>query len=147
MTSIPQLVDALNELREVAIEAGKLKDALHSRKLPSETETPSGWIGVLGFAAAIEKIYSGCERVLELIAKQLDEQPIPKSDDWHRQLLLRMRNEWPGIRPPVLGDETYRLLNDLRSFRHRQRNTYGSASIRPVSTRWQTTRSSCHHCS
>jgi hypothetical protein len=117
MTAPPQLIDAFNELREISAEAGKLEEALNDREIPTETESSAGWIRVLGFAAAIEKIYSGCERVLELVAKQVDGQSIPKSDDWHRQLLLRMKNEWPDIRPAVRGDETYKLLNDLRSFR------------------------------
>lgn len=63
---------------------------------------------------------------MDLIAKQIDKTPIPKSDDWHRQILLRMKNEWPNVRPAVLSEQTYDLLNGLRSFRHRQRNTYGS---------------------
>lgn len=121
-----ELIDAFNELLEVERETEKLQQALSSSTFPSGSGSAEEWIDVLGFASAVEKVYSGCERVLELISKQVDKQAISKSEDWHRQLLLRMRNEWPDVRPPVLSDETFRLLNDLRSFRHRQRNTYGS---------------------
>ncbi len=64
--------------------------------------------------------------MLEIVAKQVDKQPIQDSSDWHRQLLLRMKNDLPGIRAAVLSEETHDLMNGLRSFRHRQRNTYGS---------------------
>ncbi|MBB1249961.1 hypothetical protein H2O14_15535 [Rhizobium sp. G21] len=48
-----------------------------------------------------------------------------RDDGWHATLLRRMHNDYPGIRDRVLSDGTYRALDGLRAFRHRQRNSYG----------------------
>ena len=121
-----KLIDAFNELHEIIGEAEKLQEAITSEESSKQMTDATNWIFIQGFASAIEKIYTGCERVLELVAKQVDMDPIPKSNDWHRQLLLRMKNELSGVRPAVLSASTYKTLNDFRSFRHRQRNSYGS---------------------
>lgn len=50
-----QLVDALNELQEVSLEAKKLEEAIGARGVLADIQTSAGWIEVLGFAAAVEK--------------------------------------------------------------------------------------------
>ena len=56
------------------------------------------WIHTVGVAATIEKMYSGCERVLLLIASRVDRSPIPRDDGWHAALLNRMVEPFPGVR-------------------------------------------------
>jgi hypothetical protein len=57
------LIDAANELAEVAIETSKLVEALALiRNSPDMFADTMGWLAVQGVASAVEKIYSGCER-------------------------------------------------------------------------------------
>jgi hypothetical protein len=49
---------------------------------------------------------------------------VDDSTQWHTLLLRRMTLNVPGIRPSVIGQETFRLLDELRRFRHLFRNAY-----------------------
>ena len=39
-------------------------------------------------------------------------------------LLQRMAEELPGVRPPVLSKDSLQILDRLRAFRHRERDSY-----------------------
>lgn len=80
---------------------------------------------VMGLAGAIDSLYSGCERVLSLIAARIDRAPIGKSGAWHAELIERMADSYED-RPAVLAVDTRELLDSYRSFRHRVRSNYGS---------------------
>jgi hypothetical protein len=122
-----RLSNAFMELEATNVEAANLVTALALAKENPEMLTGSwGWITALGFASAIEKIYLGCERALDVIAKQVDREPIVRNASWHRELLVRMSSPFGQIRPAVLSAATAEGLDQLRSFRHRARNTYGS---------------------
>ena len=43
---------------------------------------------------------------------------------WHRELLLQLASEVPGIRPAVISDALLRELDQYRGFRHVVRNIY-----------------------
>lgn len=57
-------------------------------------------------------------RISRLFENHLD------SQQWHKELLQKMRVEVPGVRQAVLSRETYRLLDELRRFRHFKRYYY-----------------------
>jgi len=119
-------VDIENEFRVLGQEAELLAEALQGLQDREFHETAAQrWIETAGVAAAVEKIYSGCERVLLLIAKHVDGAPIDKADAWHATLLNRMVNAYPGVRLPVLSEDCKSTLDRFRSFRHRVRNNYG----------------------
>jgi hypothetical protein len=61
---------------------------------------------------------SYCLRVAKFFENGLE------GESWHRELLRRMTLEIPSLRPALLNEETYRLIDDLRSFRHLFRNLY-----------------------
>ena len=42
-------------------------------------------------------------------------------EQWHRDLLDKMRLRIPDIREPVISDETFALLDEFRRFRHFKR--------------------------
>ena len=53
--------------------------------------------------------------------------PILRNDEpasWHAELLLRMKARMGGSRESVLSDESIRLLDELRRFRHITRHNY-----------------------
>jgi hypothetical protein len=60
-----------------------------------------------------------------LIASEVDHAHVAHTEGWHTSLLKRIANPFPGVREAVISDATYTILDHLRSFRHRERNTYG----------------------
>ena len=49
---------------------------------------------------------------------------IDDSTQWHALLLKRMSVEIPDVRPAVISQNTYLMLDELRRFRHLFRNAY-----------------------
>lgn len=71
----------------------------------------------------VSQLYSGCENIFKNIARTF-ENNIDK-ERWHRSLLERMKIEIKDIRPAmILSEESFKYLNELRSFRHYFRNAY-----------------------
>lgn len=52
------------------------------------------------------------------------EQSVPLGEDWHRELLLQMNVEVPGVRPAVLSAESVEALDEYPRFLHVVRNVY-----------------------
>lgn len=76
---------------------------------------------VLGYY--IHVLYGLFENLFVQIAEQFGNN-IADTAQWHTQLLKRMTLDIKPIRPPVISQETYICLNELRSFRHLFRNAY-----------------------
>lgn len=74
-------------------------------------------------ALNLHGFYSGLERIFELIAVNIDGNR-PGGQNWHQELLMQMNVEMPELRPAVISDSSYEMLNDYRGFRHVVRNTY-----------------------
>ena len=74
-------------------------------------------------ALNLHGFYAGLERLLEIIADGVD-QAKPAGAHWHDDLLRQMGAEVPGVRPPVLSQETRERLDRYRGFRHVVRNVY-----------------------
>ncbi len=74
-------------------------------------------------ALNLHGFYSGLERLFELIARHVDGL-LPGGEMWHRDLLHRMTQEVDGIRPAVISQESGKVLDELRRFRHLVRNVY-----------------------
>jgi archaellum component FlaC len=119
-------VDLDNDIKEIAAEVEMLSLALDTHIATKQNLAPHmSWLAIGGLASGVEKVYSGCERVMAAIASKIDDSPVPHDGGWHATLLRRMHNEFPGVRNQVISDETYRALDGMRAFRHRERNTYG----------------------
>jgi hypothetical protein len=76
-------------------------------------------------ALNLHGFYNGIERVLELIAVDLDG-AILGGDAWYTELLRQVELEVPSLRPAVISSETRRRLDEYRRFRHRLRNIYAA---------------------
>ena len=74
-------------------------------------------------ALKLHNFYTGCERIFQIIASELNG-GLPSGYDWHRRLLTRMSTE-QDHRPAVLSKENARLLEEYLGFRHVVRNIYG----------------------
>ncbi len=76
-------------------------------------------------AYQIHNLYNAAEDLLNLVAEYFENQ-IGHSARWHIRLLRRMSHDIPGVRPRLLSQESYELLNALRSFRHFFRHAYSA---------------------
>lgn len=118
-------VDIENELTDIEREVAMLSDAVSIYAHGPKDDPAWAWVVVQGPASGVEKIYSGCERVMAMIAADIDDAPVSHHDGWHAALLKRVAHAFPGVRDAVISDQTHQALDVLRSFRHRQRNSYG----------------------
>ncbi len=120
-------VDVQNEIRDIRREADHL-DQLLTRlgDLPLPGDSQTAWEVAHVCASAVEKIYTGFERVMARIASEVDRAPVAHTEFWHASLLKRMANSFPDVRPAVISEDLCRGLDRLRAFRHRERNTYGA---------------------
>lgn len=78
---------------------------------------------VAAAALDLHGFYAGIERLLELIANEVDGVQ-PTGRRWHRDLLAQMSLAVPGVRPVVLSSETGMALTQYLDFRHVVRNVY-----------------------
>jgi hypothetical protein len=122
----PLLIDVFNEVDEVETEAAKLEEALVIIDRLEMQRDVVGWVLVQGVASVVEKVYGGYENAMQRIASSVDGNRVQHVDGWHVALLRRMSRPYQDIRPPFLKSDTLEILNALRAFRHRERNTYGS---------------------
>lgn len=85
-------------------------------------------------------IYSCFEDQFLKIAKVFENR-VENPASWHRELLERMQLVVEGVRPRVLGRPAFRLLNELRGFRHVFRSSYSfeldEERVRLVLRRWE----------
>lgn len=68
-------------------------------------------------------IYSCFEDIFFKIAK-LFENKVENPASWHKELLERMRIDIRDVRPKVIGDDIYPMLDEMRRFRHVFRSSY-----------------------
>jgi hypothetical protein len=74
-------------------------------------------------ALNLHGFYSGIEKLFEIIANNIDKSPLTGAT-WHRDLLQKMTEEMPGLRPAVINPRWLPQLDELRRFRHLVRNVY-----------------------
>ncbi len=86
--------------------------------------TPDNPTRLESVAYQIHNLYNAVEDLLKLVAAYFENQ-ITDTTRWHSALLQRMTQEVPGIRPALLSEECYLILNGLRGFRHFFRHAYG----------------------
>jgi hypothetical protein len=75
-------------------------------------------------ASVLHDLYTGFERIFIRIADEIGG-GIPKSDQWHRELLRDMALEMPELRPQVISRKLHDSLLPYLRFRHLFRNVYG----------------------
>lgn len=75
-------------------------------------------------------IYSCLEDIFFKIAKVFENR-VENPSSWHRELLDRMRISVRNVRPQVIGDDSFSLLDEMRRFRHVFRSSYMFSLKRP----------------
>jgi hypothetical protein len=74
-------------------------------------------------AYKLHNFYTGCERIFQIAASELNG-ALPTGYDWHKRLLERMALPHEG-RPPLISTQTAQSLEKYLAFRHVVRNIYG----------------------
>jgi hypothetical protein len=75
------------------------------------------------FSLKTQRLYTAVEDLLKSTAKCF-ENHIEDSSKYHFELLRRMATEVPGIRPVFISENSLKILDKLRSFRHFIRHAY-----------------------
>lgn len=111
--------DVLKELENIKVLETEYAKITHMLTLPAE-QVSNYDRGAIGYI--LHSFYNGCENIFNAIARFFENEVGPQF--WHKDLLKRMCLDISGIRPRVIDDELYRLLDDFRAFRHKFRHLY-----------------------
>jgi uncharacterized protein YutE (UPF0331/DUF86 family) len=74
-------------------------------------------------AYQLHNLYCAFEDLSKIVA-DFFENHIEESAHYHRALLWRMKMPIEGVRPALLSETSYKLLDSLRAFRHVFRHAY-----------------------
>jgi hypothetical protein len=80
-------------------------------------------VEVEGLGKYVHDYVNGLEDLFVRISKKID-QDVPAGPHWHRDLILRMAKEIPGVRPPVIDEGLKAVLFEYAGFRHVFRHSY-----------------------
>ncbi|MFM7881621.1 MAG: hypothetical protein ACKO8H_07195, partial [Microcystis panniformis] len=106
-----KILQALQQLEIFLRELSNQSDVMYQNAL------------INSIALNLHGVYTGIERIFEVIAKKID-QRFPTGDKWHRDLLEQMSVDIPRVRKAVITEETRLILDELRRFRHLVRSAY-----------------------
>lgn len=119
-----------DELRELALdietEVGRLRQlSLEIQQVQAEIARDPARAALFyeNLAFKLHNFYTGCERIFDTVASELNG-AAPSGFDWHKRLLERMGAERQG-RPALLSRDTVQALREYLAFRHVVRNVYG----------------------
>lgn len=84
----------------------------------------ASWENGYVFALKTQQLFTALEDLFKQIAKAF-ENHIEDLGSYHRELLIRMSTTIPNIRPALLSNESFVLLDKIRAFRHFIRHGYG----------------------
>lgn len=115
------LVDVENELRFISKEIDILKRKKEKINVEKDPENLDSHIKAI--ALTLHSIYTGYEKILEIIVKGIDGD-VPTAVDYHTALLKRASYAIPEVRPEIISEETFSLFNVLRGYRHKLRRIY-----------------------
>ena len=112
---IADIKDDLNSLKKI-----KSDYDLYMKKIDSDSVPDHFDKMIIGYL--MHNFYSGCENIFLNIAKVFENNIDQQS--WHKSILKRMKLDIDDIRPAVISNELFKLLDDFRAFRHVFRHIY-----------------------
>ncbi|BER91420.1 hypothetical protein [Atrimonas thermophila] len=74
-------------------------------------------------AYQLHNLYCTYEDLFKIVARSF-ENSIEDPSKYHAEPLKRIKMEIEGVRPALISEESFKLLNSLRGFRHFFRHTY-----------------------
>ncbi len=112
---IAEMEDQLKEIDRLFDRVGLKSESLHREPENDDVRDSLGY--------TLHNLYCAYEDLFQLVADFFENQ-IEPSGGYHTRLLRRMRMEIEGVRPRLISDESFRLLDELRGFRHVFRHAY-----------------------
>jgi len=88
-----------------------------------ERRRGEGEANLESLAYQLHNLYCAFEDLLKIVA-DFFENHIDDSAHYHSALLWRMKTPIEGVRPALLSETSYKLLDSLRAFRHVFRHAY-----------------------
>jgi uncharacterized protein YutE (UPF0331/DUF86 family) len=88
-----------------------------------ERRRGEGEANLESLAYQLHNLYCAFEDLFKIVADTFENR-IEERARYHRELLWRMRIPIEGVRPALLSEESYKLLDSLRAFRHVFRHAY-----------------------
>lgn len=76
-----------------------------------------------GLAFWLHNLYCAFEDIFKMVADTF-ENSVDSRERYHAALLKKMAIDIKGVRPALISDNTLKLLDNLRSFRHLIRHAY-----------------------
>lgn len=107
------------ELKKQKEEIDKIYDKIKQRSVRLNSQ-----VTVESLAYQLHNLYCAYEDLFNLVAEAF-ENNIEESGAWHKEMLRRMSISINGIRPNLIGEESFSLLSELKNFRHFFRHAYG----------------------
>jgi uncharacterized protein YukE len=111
---------------DIDLELGRLRrlaDDIAAVRREIEQDPRHAKLFYENLALKLHTFYTGCERIFQTLAAELNGAP-PTGFDWHRRLLERMGTAWQD-RPALLSPASVEGLREYLAFRHVVRNIYG----------------------
>ncbi len=115
------IVDINSDLEFIRKEIESIKRKLERLKTEKDPENIDSHIKAV--AGSLHSIYTGYETIIERIIKAVDGEA-PLGRDYHLKLLRRAITDIPSVRPSIITKETFMLLDELRTYRHKFRHIY-----------------------
>lgn len=115
------IADITSDLELIKKEVESIKRKLQRLQTEKDPENIDSHIKAV--VGSLHSIYTGYETIIERIVRAIDgETPLGK--DYHLKLLRRALTEIPDVRPGIITKETFILLDELRTYRHKFRHIY-----------------------
>lgn len=86
-------------------------------------KTKRGIVNIESLSYQLHNLYCAFEDLFQIVADYF-ENNIEEEKKYHRELLKRMSLSIEGVRPALLSEVCFRLLDSLRAFRHFFRHAY-----------------------
>ena len=110
---------------DVEAQMGLIDDTFSKLEERGSGLEPDAEIRLESVAYQLHNLYNAIEDLLRIIAGYFENR-IHDTPHWPIQLLRRTSHEIAGVRRALLSQESYVLLNGLRSFRHFFRHAYAA---------------------
>ena len=117
-----ELMFLIGEIKESLVALNHIENLYNAyRQIFGDTDKRDLRDAVL-LADILCNTYTCIETILFRIARAFENHLDP--NQWHKELLRKMRIDVPNIRKAVLSRDSYQLLDELRRFRHFKRYYY-----------------------
>ncbi|TVR57794.1 MAG: hypothetical protein EA426_11395 [Spirochaetaceae bacterium] len=117
-----ELNDVVSEITAGCAALGRLDAFARSQLAGDIAKLGQNETAAFAVATMLENYYTAAETVFFRISQQFGNSLTP--DRWHSDLLRKMRIEMPDVRPAVISETTYSLMDELMRFRHFKRYYY-----------------------